>query len=91
MTDVTPASADEWIEVGDAASMLGYDADTILRLVRDESWPSIGIAGKRRTARRIPRALVTEARQRVFAGGQVELREFARQWSARNAAPEAVA
>lgn len=91
MPDDVTAVADEWIEVGDAATMLGFDAETIHRLVRDKSWPSIGIAGNGRTARRIPRALVIEARRAVFSGETVELRDFARTWSARNASTEAVA
>jgi hypothetical protein len=43
------------------------------------------VRGKQRTAHRVPRDLVEKARRVVFAGGQVELREFARQWAALNA------
>lgn len=83
-------SADEWMDVGVAATRLGFDAATLLRLIEAGDMPSIGIKGAQRTARRIPRLLVEEARRAVFAGAQVELREFARQWAARNVA-EAVA
>ncbi len=87
---ITESADGEWIDVGDAAARLGFDAATLLRLIEDGDMPWIGIKGRQRTARRIPRLLVEEARRVVFAGGQVELREFARQWAARNAA-EAVA
>ena len=40
--------------------------------------------GRRRTAHRAPRDLIEKARRIVFAG-QVELREFGRQWAAQNA------
>jgi hypothetical protein len=49
------------------------------------------VASAQRTFHKIPRRLVDEAYSAVMAGGQVELRAFCRQWSARNAAPEAVA
>ena len=89
-----PENADpsgEWVDVAEAASVLGFTAETILCLVRDGSLPAMQIAGTARTARRIPRALVVEARRAVFSGETVELRDFARAWSARNAATEAVA
>lgn len=95
MTDGSVAaiaeSAGAWLEVADAASRLGFDADTILRLIRDGDVPAIQIAGKVRTAHRVPRCLVEEAYAAVMAGGQVELREFCRRWKARNAAPGAAA
>ena len=84
-------SADEWMDLADAAPRLGFDAGTILRLIQDGDIPVLQVAGRKRTANRIPRALVDEARRLVFAGGQIELRAFARQWSARNQTPEAVA
>ena len=85
------ADEDEWVDVVAASKRLGYDSATILRLIQDGDIPVLQVAGRKRTANRIPRALVDEARRLVFAGGQVELRAFARQWSARNQAPEAVA
>jgi excisionase family DNA binding protein len=95
MTDGSVAamaeSADDWLEVADAATRLGFDADTILRLIRDGDMPVIQIAGKVRTAHRVPRRLVDDAYAAVMAGAQVELRAFARAWSARNAAETAVA
>jgi len=92
MTDGQGAAiADDWMDLAEAAPALGFDADTILRLIHEGDMPAMQIRGKRRTSCRLPRTLVEEARQRVLAGGQVELREFARQWSARNAIPEAVA
>lgn len=84
------ADVDEWVDVGEAATRLGFDAGTILRLIQEGALPAIQIAGRARTAHRLPRSLVEEARRVVFAGGQVELREFARQWASRNVA-EAVA
>lgn len=84
-------SADEWMDLADAAPRLGFDAGTILRLIQDGDMPAIQLRGQKRTAHRLPTALVNEARRRVFTGGQVELREFARQWAARNATAEAVA
>lgn len=86
-----PVIDGDWIGLADAALALGFDSDVILRLIRDGDMPAIQIRGKRRTAHRLPRRLVDEARRMVFTGGQVELREFARQWSARNATTEAVA
>jgi hypothetical protein len=83
--------ADEWVDVGVAATRLGFDAGTILRLIQEGALPAIQIAGRARTAHRLPRRLIDEAYAAVMAGGQVELREFARQWSARNAVPGAVA
>jgi excisionase family DNA binding protein len=83
--------ADDWMDLADASDALGFDSDTILRLIHDGDMPAMQIRGKRRTSCRLPRRLVDEAYAAVMSGGQVELREFARQWSARNAVPEAVA
>lgn len=89
MAESQTAAADEWMDLTDAAARLGFKPLTLLRLIRDGDFPVIQIAGRERTTHRLPRALVEEARRVVFAGGQVELREFARQWAARNS--EAVA
>lgn len=86
-----PAIDGDWIGLAEAALALGFDSDVILRLIHDGDMPAIQIRGKSRTAHRLPRRLIDEARRMVFTGGQVELREFARQWSARNATAEAVA
>lgn len=88
-----PAADGDWIGLAEAALALGFDSDVILRLIRDGDMPAIQIRGKQgnRTAHRLPRRLIDEARRMVFTGGQVELREFARQWSARNATAGAVA
>lgn len=85
----TAATGDEWMDLGDAAAALGFDPVTLLRLIQDGDFPAIQIRGAKRTAHRVPRALVKAARAVVFAGGQVELREFARRWAA--ASVEAVA
>lgn len=81
ITEVT----DEWIDLGVAAPRLGFDTATILRLIQDGDFPAMQVRGRKRTAHRVPRDLVEKARRVVFAGGQVELREFARQWATRNA------
>lgn len=95
MTDGSVAAitehADGWLEVSDAAARLGFDSDTILRLIRDGDIPVIQIAGKVRTSHRVPRRLVDDVLAAVMAGGQVELRAFARAWAARNTAEAAVA
>jgi hypothetical protein len=74
----------DWMDLADAAARLGFDAGTILRLIQEGDIPVMQLRGARRTAHRLPTALVNEARRTVFAGGQVELREFAKQWAARN-------
>lgn len=88
---VAPVASGDWIGLADAAAALGFDSDVLLRLVRDGDLPAIQVRGrgKSRTAHRLPARLIAEARQLVFSGGQVELREFARQWAARNSAPVA--
>lgn len=96
MTDpqVTAIKLDgDWVGLADASLALGFDSDVILRLIHDGDLPAIQVRGKgkSRTAHRLPARLIAEARQLVFAGGQVELREFARQWAARNSAPAAEA
>lgn len=80
------AESDDWVDVGYAASQLGFSDVTILRLIQDGDMPAMQVAGPKRLAHKLPRALVEEARRAVFAGAQVELREFGRQWAARNAA-----
>jgi hypothetical protein len=79
------AIEDEWMDLTVAANRLGYDSATLLRLIADGDLPVMQVRGKQRTAHRVPRDLVEQARRVVFAGGQVELREFARQWAALNA------
>jgi len=88
VTAITALNGD-WIGLADAAVALGFDSDVILRLIHDGDMPAIQVRGrgKSRTAHRLPARLVADARRLVFSGGQVELREFARQWAARNTAP----
>jgi hypothetical protein len=83
--------AGDWVGVADASLALGFDSDVILRLIHDGDLPAIQVRGKGkgRTAHRLPARLIADARQLVFSGGQVELREFARQWAARNSVPVA--
>jgi hypothetical protein len=90
MPDAT-APVSDWVDIAEAAGLLGFDTDTVRRLVCDATFPTLGLAGKGRTAHRIPRALVMEARSKVFSGETVELREFARQWASRNTGQPAVA
>jgi hypothetical protein len=84
-------SASEWVDLGYASARLGFSQVTILRLVQDGDMPAIQVAGTVRNAHRLPRRLVEEAYAAVMAGGQVELRAFARAWSAQNAVPGAAA
>lgn len=84
-------AAGEWLDLSAAADRLGFDPDTILRLIQDGDMPAMQLRGAKRTTHRLPTALVDEARRTVFAGGQVELRDFARRWAARNRLPEEVA
>jgi hypothetical protein len=58
---------------------------TILRLIQDGDLPAIQVKGTVRTSHRLPRRLVEEAYALVMAGGQVELRGFARRWAAAQA------
>jgi hypothetical protein len=83
MPDSTAAVSD-WVDIAEAADLLGFDSDTVRRLVADATFPTLGLAGKGRTAHRIPRALIMDVRRKVFGGQAVELREFARQWASRN-------
>lgn len=84
-------SASEWVDLGYASARLGFSQVTFLRLIQDGDMPAIQIAGTVRNAHRLPRRLVDEAYAAVMAGGQVELRAFARAWSAGNTAEAAVA
>jgi hypothetical protein len=87
----TPLS--EWVDLGYMADKTGFDEVTLRRLIESGDLPAMQVAGAQRTFHKIPRRLVDEAYAAVMAGAQVELRAFARAWSARNAepAPEAVA
>jgi hypothetical protein len=85
------AETADWVDVSYASKRTGFSAVAILRLVADGDMPAMQVRSHRRTSHRLPRRLVDEAYAAVMAGGQVELREFARQWAARNATPEAVA
>lgn len=85
------AEAADWVDLTYASERTGFSSVAILRLIQDGDMPAMQVRGSERTTHRLPRRLVDEAYAAVMAGGQVELREFARQWSARNAIPEAVA
>jgi hypothetical protein len=79
--------------LGYASEKTGFDEVTLRRLIDSGDLPAMQVAGAAgdRIFRKIPRRLVDEAYAAVMAGGQVELRAFARAWSQRNAATEAVA
>ena len=81
----------DWVDVSYASERTGFSAVAILRLVADGDMPAMQVRSRRRTSHRLPRRLVDEAYAAVMAGGQVELREFARQWADRNASDVAVA
>ena len=78
----TATRSPEWADVGYAARRLGYGRKAILQLITDGILPVMALAGEERTSHRIPMRFVEDARAAVFSGGQVELREFARQWAA---------
>jgi hypothetical protein len=81
----------EWVDLGYMADKTGFDEVTLRRLIDSGDLPVMQVASPQRTSHKIPRRLVDEAYAAVMAGAQVELRAFSRAWSARNAAPEAVA
>ena len=83
--------AADWVDVAYASRRTGFSAVAILRLIQDGDMPAMQVRSFKRTSHRLPRRLVDEAYAAVMAGGQVELREVARQWSARNATAGAVA
>jgi hypothetical protein len=84
--------ASEWVTVNDASARLGFSRELIALLIRDGDMPSMRLAGSTGRARhRIPRRLVEDVCAVVMSGGQVELRDFCRTWTARNAVSEAVA
>lgn len=85
------ARSADWVDVAYASGRTGFSHVAILRLIADGDMPAMQVRARKRTTHRIPRRLVDEAVAAVMAGGQVELREFARQWVARNATAEAVA
>lgn len=85
------AASDEWVDLNYAAARTGFSPLALLRLIQAGDMPAMQIAGGERKSHRVPKRLVDEAYVAVMRGGQVELREFARQWAARNAVPEAVA
>jgi len=81
----------EWVDLGYASEKTGFDEVTLRRLIDSGDLPAMQVASAQRTSHKIPRRLVDEAYAAVMAGAQVELRAFARAWSARNAAAGAVA
>jgi hypothetical protein len=85
------AESEDWADIAYAAEQTGFSSVLILGLIESGDMPAMQVKASKRTAHRIPRRLVDEARDTVMAGGQVELREFARQWSARNATNRAAA
>ena len=82
----------ELVDLGYAAEKTGFDEYTLRRLIDSGDLPAMQLANATgdRTFRKVPRALIDAAHAVVMSGGQVELREFCRQWAARNAT-EAVA
>ena len=85
------AESADWVDVAYASDRTGFSDVAILRLIQDGDMPAMQVRAAKRTSHRIPRRLVDEAHAAVMAGGQVELREFARQWATRNVTSEAVA
>lgn len=86
------SDTEDWVDISYASGRTGFSDVLILRLIQDGDMPAMQVRSKRRTTHRVPRRLFDEAYAKVMSGGQVELREFARQWSARNSgAAEAVA
>jgi hypothetical protein len=85
----TSVADDDWVDTAYAGARLGFSTVTIWRMAKAGLIPSMR-AG---SARRIPRLFVEDARAAVMSGGQVELRDFARQWAAQGtpAAIEAIA
>jgi hypothetical protein len=79
-------SVSEWVDLGYAADKTGFDEVTLRRLIDSGDFPAMQVKGATRTSHKIPRRLVDEAYAAVMTGGQVELKSFARAWSARNAA-----
>ena len=85
MTCSDTGTLPDWVDVPTASRRTGFDASSILRLIEDGTMPVMQLAGPERTSHRLPRQLIEDARAAVMAGGQVELRDFARTWAARNA------
>ena len=86
-----PNPVSEWVDISYMAEKTGFDEVTLRRLIDSGDLPAMQVAGAARTSHKIPRRLVDEAYAAVMAGGQVELRAFAREWAARNATEGAVA
>src|ERR1700761_4881888 len=63
---------EEWLDLADAAPRLGFDTATLLRHLQAGGLPVMQLRGEKRTAHRIPRDFVDQARRIVFGGGQVE-------------------
>jgi hypothetical protein len=84
-TEPTLTPSGDWVDISYASDRLGFDSWTILRLINDGDLPAIQVKGQVRTAHKLPRGLIDEARAQVMAGGQVELRAFARRWCAQQA------
>jgi hypothetical protein len=88
----SPAGDGEWADLGYMAGKTGFDAMTLRRLIEAGDLPAMQLAGSARTFSKVPRRLVDEAYAAVMhQGGRLELREFCRQWKARNSAPGEVA
>lgn len=77
-------TASEWVDLGYMSERTGFDEVTLRRLIESGDLPAMQVASAQRTSHKIPRRLVDEAYRAVMAGGQVELRAFARAWAARN-------
>lgn len=82
------ATSEDWVSTSQAGDRLGYAQVTIWRMCKAGELPSMR-AGKEF---RLPRRLVEDAISAVMAGGSIDLREFAQQWTAHRTEPaEAVA
>lgn len=85
------APLSDWVGVEYASDRLGFSQSLIKQLITEGVMPVLRLAGARNSSYRIPFRLVEDAYRAVMSGGQVELRDFCRTWTASNAVPEAVA
>ena len=83
------ASAKDWVDIAYASERTGFSSVVILGLITDGDMPVMQVRAAKRTTHRVPRSLVDEAHATVMRGGQVELREFCRQWADRSKAAKA--
>jgi hypothetical protein len=71
-----------WLTLAETGAALRLSATTIWRMFGDGDLPGFRAC----SAHRIPAAFVADAIEVMQAGGQIDIREFGRQWSARSVA-----